>query len=42
MKTYGIDYLRAKLANKSDRGRLRYDYYEMKQKMQRIAALIPP
>ena len=41
-KTYGIDYLRAKLRQKAVRVKLRYDYYEMKKKMQKISALIPP
>lgn len=39
---YGIDYLREKLGNKSRRVKLRYQYYEMKQAMQKITALIPP
>jgi len=40
--TYGIDYLRRKLAHKASRVRLRYQYYEMKQAMQQVSALIPP
>lgn len=39
---YGIEYLRAKLGNKQQRVRLRYQYYEMKQAMRKISALIPP
>lgn len=31
-----------KLGNKSTRVQLRYDYYEMKKKMRKISALIPP
>lgn len=42
MKEYGIEYLRAKLSAKSDRVKLRYQYYEMKNQMQKITALIPP
>ena len=42
METYGIEYLRAKLANKATRVKLRYNYYEMKNKMRKISALIPP
>lgn len=42
MKTYGIDYLRNKLANKVSRVKLRYDYYEMKKKMRKISDIIPP
>ena len=42
MKEYGIDYLRGKLAARQDRVNLRYQYYEMKNKMQKIKALIPP
>lgn len=42
MNYYGIDYLRAKLGQKSTRVQLRYDYYEMKKKMRKISALIPP
>lgn len=41
-KTYGIDFLRAKLGRKSGRVRLRYAYYEMKNKKRDISALIPP
>ena len=39
---YGIDYLRGKLAQKQSRVNLRYQYYEMKQAMRRVSALIPP
>ena len=39
---YGIDHLRAKLARKAVRVDLRYRYYEMKNQMQKIKALIPP
>lgn len=39
---YGIDYLRQKLSRKAERVCLRYDYYEMKNKMRTITALIPP
>lgn len=42
MKTYGLKYLRIKLSNKATRVQLRYDYYEMKKKMRKISALIPP
>lgn len=42
MKIYGTDYLRAKLSQKTPRVRLRYEYYEMKRKMRKISALIPP
>ena len=38
----GIEYLRGKLAQKQGRVSLRYDYYEMKQAMRRVSALIPP
>lgn len=41
-KTYGIDFLRNKLGNKAQRCELRYKYYEMKQAMRKISALIPP
>lgn len=39
---YGIDYLRERLAQKQQRVNLRYQYYEMKQAMRKISALIPP
>lgn len=39
---YGVDYLRAKLGRKQQRVKLRYQYYEMKQAMRKISALIPP
>ena len=38
----GIEYLRGRLAQKQQRVWLRYDYYEMKQAMRRVSALIPP
>ncbi len=41
-KTYGMDYLKAKLSKKYTRVRLRYEYYDMKEKMKKISALIPP
>lgn len=37
----GIEYMRGKLAAKQGRVGLRYDYYEMKQAMRRVSALIP-
>ena len=39
---YGIDFLREKLARRSTRVDLRYRYYEMKNEMRKINALIPP
>ena len=39
---YGIDYLRAKLGKKAERVNLRYEYYELKNKMKKITAMIPP
>lgn len=42
MKLYGLDYLRGKLSTKAERVQLRYDYYDMKNKMRKIHALIPP
>ena len=39
---YGIEYLRSKLAMKQSRVRLRYQYYEMKNGMRKVSALIPP
>ncbi len=42
MEKYGIGYLRAKLRKKSARVDLRYRYYDMKNKMRKITALIPP
>lgn len=42
MKIYGMPYLKSKLENKSSRVRMRYNYYEMKNKMRKINALIPP
>jgi len=42
MKIYGMPYLKSKLANKSSRVKMRYNYYEMKNKMRKINALIPP
>lgn len=38
----GIETLRSKLAQKQTRVNLRYKYYEMKNEMRRISALIPP
>lgn len=40
--TYGIEYLRGKLAQKAVRVDLRYQYYEMKNQMRKVSALIPP
>lgn len=37
-----MDYLRGKLAAKSKRVSLRYQYYDMKNKMRKLGALIPP
>ncbi|MEE5994827.1 MAG: hypothetical protein V3G42_16625 [Oscillospiraceae bacterium] len=42
MEFYGMDYLRGILSNKMKRVKLRYDYYEMKSKMRKISAIIPP
>lgn len=42
MEFYGMDYLRGKLGRKVRRVNLRYDYYEMKSKMRKISAIIPP
>lgn len=39
---YGLDYLRAKLRTKSNRVDLRYKYYDMKNHVKKITALIPP
>lgn len=39
---HGIDFLRAKLAARAVRVDLRYRYYEMKNHMRKIKALIPP
>ena len=39
---YGIDFLREKLSHKAERVDLRYKYYEMKNNMRKINALIPP
>lgn len=41
MQTYGIDYLRQKLAAKQDRVRLRYDFYDMKTRVAAISSVIP-
>lgn len=38
----GIEYLRSKLSVKTQRVALRYKYYEMKQEMRKVSALIPP
>lgn len=40
--TYGMEYLKAKLNQKAVRVQIRYQYYEMKQKMRKISAIIPP
>lgn len=37
-----MEYLRGKLGAKMPRVSLRYQYYEMKQKMRKVSALIPP
>lgn len=42
MKEYGLEYLRGKLAAKRERAELRYKFYEMKNQMRKIQALIPP
>lgn len=42
MEYYGIEKLREKLARKKQRVNKRYEYYEMKQKMRKISAVIPP
>lgn len=42
MKEYGLEYLRGKLSAKRERADMRYKYYEMKNKMTKIQALIPP
>ena len=39
---YGLDYLRAKLRTKSNRVDLRYKYYDMKNHVKKITAIIPP
>lgn len=39
---YGMDYLRGMLASRQNRVELRYKYYEMKQAMRKVSALIPP
>ena len=39
---YGIEYLRSKLSQKQTRVDLRYKYYDMKNEMRRVSALIPP
>ena len=39
---YGIDCLRQKLGQKQPRVNMRYQYYEMKQAMYGVSALIPP
>lgn len=39
---YGIDCLRQKLGQKQPRVKMRYQYYEMKQVMYGVSALIPP
>lgn len=42
MDTNGLDSLRGKLGRKMRRVKFRYDCYEMKQKMRKISAVIPP
>ncbi|MBE6876396.1 MAG: phage portal protein [Ruminococcus sp.] len=42
MSLYGLDFLRCKLSRKLNRVSLRYQYYDMKQTMRKISALIPP
>jgi hypothetical protein len=39
---YGMEHLRGKLAQKAARVGLRYQYYEMKQAMRQVSAIIPP
>lgn len=39
---YGIEYLRGRLSQKQARVNLRYQYYEMKNQMRKVSALIPP
>lgn len=42
MDYYGIEYLRRKLARKRTRVRVRYNYYEMKDRAGRPTAVMPP
>lgn len=42
MEYYGIEYLRRKLAMKRVRVRVRYNYYEMKDRAGRPSAIMPP
>ena len=42
MDNYGIDFLRQKLARRSVRVLLRYNYYDMKAKTKSVSKLIPP
>lgn len=42
MNAYGIEYLKSKLSRKAYRVTLRYQYYEMKEKMNNLSPLIPP
>ena len=42
MEYYGIEYLRRKLAHKRVRVRVRYNYYEMKDRAGRPSAVMPP
>lgn len=39
---YGIEFLRRKLSQKAERVGMRYKYYEMKNRMRKVSALIPP
>ena len=39
---YGIEFLRGRLSQKQERVSLRYKYYEMKNHMRKVSALIPP
>lgn len=41
MATYGIDYLKKKLASKRSRVNLRYNYYEMKNGIDDFSSIIP-
>lgn len=42
MEYQGLDFLRGRLTQKQQRVNLRYKYYEMRQEMRKISALIPP
>lgn len=41
MKTYGLDYLKRKLAAKQPRVQLRYHYYEMKKSVEDVRGMLP-